>query len=183
MRTRRHRGRKASPVWRSRDATCERTRSPAGWPKRSLMRLKSSTSTRQSESRRRTLVRVPQLPLEAFVEVPVIPQPCQGVGQREAHGAQRTDDRALVELDREQRADERHREEGRALPEHDQHQRRRGHQGERHDRPADVRAGEREERAARAHGHDGGDQDQVDGVLGGRGRADAGEHPIGAFSM
>jgi hypothetical protein len=127
------------------------------------------------------LVGLPQLPLETFVEVPMVAEPRKRVGQSQAHGAERPDDRALVELDREQRADERDREEGRPFPEDDEHQRRRGHQRERHDRQADVLPREADERAARADGHNGGDQDQVDGVLGRRGGSDTCEDPVASL--
>ena len=121
----------------------------------------------QAEAERETtFVRVPQLPLKAFVEVPVVAEAGQRIRQGQPHGPEGADDRTLVELDREQGADERHGQERGALPEHDQHQRGRGHQRERDDRPADVRAREREDRAARAHGDDRRDQDQVDDVLG-----------------
>jgi len=79
------------------------------------------------------------------VEVAVVAEPGQGVRQCEAHRAERADDRALVELDCEERADERDGQEWRPLPEHDEHQRRGSHQRERHDRPANVRASEAEQ--------------------------------------
>ena len=41
--------RKASPFWRRRRAMCASTRSPTGWPWRSLMSLKLSMSRRQSD--------------------------------------------------------------------------------------------------------------------------------------
>ncbi len=75
-------------------------------------------------------LRVDQLALETIVEVAVVAEPGQRIGQRELHRAERAIGRALVERDREQRADERSREEWRALPEHDEHQRRRRHQRE-----------------------------------------------------
>ena len=51
-----------------------------------------------------------QLALEPLVEVAVVAEPGQGIGQREPHRPERTIGRALVEGDREQRADERGRE-------------------------------------------------------------------------
>src|SRR3954471_6105996 len=57
--------------------------------------------------RQRLLLRVPQLALDPFVEMPAVAEARQRVGQRQAHRAQRADDRALVELDREQRTDKR----------------------------------------------------------------------------
>src|SRR5215211_5212081 len=90
----------------------------------------------QAEAERKTtLVRVPQLPLESFMEMPVVSESGQRVRQGEPHGPKRADDRALVELDREQWPDERHREERRALPEHDQHQGGGGHHREWDNRP------------------------------------------------
>jgi hypothetical protein len=117
------------------------------------------------------------------VEVPVVAEPGQRIRQRKPHCPERADDRALVELDREQRADERDRQERRALPEDDQHQRRRGHQRERHDRPAHVRARETEQRPVRADGDDGRDQDQVHAVLCGGGGADARQHAARALTV
>ena len=49
----------------------------------------------------------------------VVAETRERVGQREAHRLQRLEGRALVESDREQRADERDRERRRALPEDD----------------------------------------------------------------
>ena len=60
-----------------------------------------------------------QLALEPLVEVAVVAEARQRIRQREAHRTQGANDRALVELDREQRPDERDRQERRALPEHD----------------------------------------------------------------
>ena len=113
--------RNASPSWRRRAASWASTRSPAGWPKRSLTRLKSSTSTRQRLSDVPSLLRLDQLALEPLVEVPVVAEPRQRIGQRELHRAQCAVGRALVERDREQRADERRGQQRRALPEDDQH--------------------------------------------------------------
>ena len=80
-----------------------------------------------------------ELALEPVVEVAVVAEPGQRVGQREPHRSQLAEGRALVERDREQRPDERSREERRALPEHDEHQRRGRHQRERQDRDLDAR--------------------------------------------
>ena len=73
------------------------------------------------------------------MEVAVVAEAGERVGEGEPHRLQRAEGRALVERDREQRADERDREHGRALPEHDEDQRRRAHQRERHDRRAQRR--------------------------------------------
>ena len=83
--------------------------------------------------------RVGDLALEPVVEVAVVAEPGQRVGEREPHRAQLAEGRALVERDREQRPDERSREERRALPEHDEHQRRGRHQREGQGRDLDAR--------------------------------------------
>ena len=70
--------------------------------------------------------------LEPLVEVAVVAEAGERVGEGEPHRLQRAEGRALVQGDREQRADERDREHGLALPEHDEDQRRRAHQRERH---------------------------------------------------
>ena len=44
-----------------------------------------------------------ELPRQPFVEMAVVPEPGQGIGQRQAHGSQCLQERPLVELDREQR--------------------------------------------------------------------------------
>ena len=84
-------------------------------------------------------LRLDQLALEPLVEVAMVAEPGQRIGQCELHRAERTVGRALVERDREQRADEGRREQGRALPEHDEHECRRGHEREDHDRPPQAR--------------------------------------------
>jgi hypothetical protein len=71
----------------------------------------------------------------------------------------------LVEGDREQRPDECGREDGGALPEHNQHQRRGRHQRERDDRPARVRAHERRKGTLGVDSDDEGDQKQVHPVV------------------
>ena len=123
-----------------------------------------------------------QLALEPIVEMPVVAEPGQRIGQREPHRAQGAVGRALVERDREQRADERGREERRALPEHDEHQRRRRHQREDHDRPAQALADQREERPPRRDRDDERNQDQVDAVLGRCRDADLGGQGVGPVS-
>ena len=55
----------------------------------------------------RLLERVGDLALESVVKMPVVTQSGKGVGEREPHRAQLPEGRALVERDREQRADER----------------------------------------------------------------------------
>ena len=71
------------------------------------------------------------LALQPVVEVSVVPEPGQRVGEREPHRSQLAERGALVERNREQRPHERCREERRALPEHDEHQRGGRHQRER----------------------------------------------------
>ena len=114
-----------------------------------------------------------ELALEPLVEVAVVSEPGQRVGQREPHRPQGPVGGALVERDREQRADQGRRKDRRALPEHDQHQRRRGHQRERDDRADRVGSDERDERAPRVDSDDERDQQQVDPVVHERSDADA----------
>jgi hypothetical protein len=78
-----------------------------------------------------------QVVLEPLVEVPVVAEPGEGVGERESHGGELAEDRALVERDRGERAEERRGEEGRALPQHGEHERERGHDRERDERRRD----------------------------------------------
>ena len=63
-----------------------------------------------------------ELTLQPLVEVPVVAEPGQRVGERKPHRAQRAVRRSLVEGDRDQRPDERRREHRRALPQHHEHQ-------------------------------------------------------------
>src|SRR5581483_11285890 len=62
------------------------------------------------------LLRRRQLALQPLVEVPVVPEAGERVGQREAHRLHGGERRALVQRDREERADERHRQSGRPFP-------------------------------------------------------------------
>ena len=84
------------------------------------------------------LIRFGQLALDPIVEVAVIAESRQGIGEREAHGPQCAVGGALVERDRQQRPEERDRQERRALPEDDQDERGRPHERENHDRPANA---------------------------------------------
>ena len=95
-----------------------------------------------------SLLRLVEVVLEALVEVAVVAEPGQRVGERQAHRLQRAVHRALVERDGDERADERRGEERRPLPEDGQHEADRGHDREGHDRPVD-RAEQRHERLAR----------------------------------
>ena len=76
------------------------------------------------------LLRLVQVVIEAVVEVAVVAEAGERVGEREPHRLELPKDRALVERDRGERADERGRQERRALPEHGQHQGQRGHDRE-----------------------------------------------------
>jgi hypothetical protein len=125
------------------------------------------------------LVRVEQLTLEPLVEVTVVAEPRERVGQGEPHGPQRAVGRALVEGDREQWAEESDREERRALPEHDEDERGRGHQREDDDRPAQARLDQLEERPPGRMGDDERDQKEVDRVLGGGGDRDLRDQGVG----
>jgi hypothetical protein len=119
------------------------------------------------------LLRVDQLALEALVEVAVVAEPRERVREREPHGAQRAEGRALVERDREQRPDESDREGRRAHPEHVQDQRGRAHQRERHHRQVDARLDQLPERAARVERDDRAREQHVHGVEGRRADRDA----------
>ena len=134
----------------------------------------------QTEAERITLrAGVLELALEPVVEVAVVPEAGQGIGQREPHRPQLAEGRALVERDREQRADERRGQERRALPEDDEHQRGRRHQREGKDRDRDARAHDAGERLAGADADDEADQEQVDAEVDERGDDDLREHEHG----
>ncbi len=103
-----------------------------------------------------------QLALQSLVEVTVVAEAREWIGERESHCAQRFERRALIERDREQRTHQRDRQEGGALPQHDEHQRGRRHQRERCSRLPHVRAHQLEERLARIDREHRADQDEVD---------------------
>ena len=109
-----------------------------------------------------------QLVLQPLLEAAVVAEPAQRVGQREPHRAQRLVRRALVERDREQRADECRGEHRRALPEHDEHERGGPHEREWDRGRASRRDDELGERPAGRACDRGGDQDEVERVLRGR---------------
>ena len=112
----------------------------AGRVAEAVVDLLEVVDVHEAEAERVALrLRVGELALEPVVEVPVVAELRQRVGEREPHRAQLTEGRALVERDREQRADEGRREERRALPEDHEHQRRRRHQRERHAVTVDAR--------------------------------------------
>ena len=102
-----------------------------------------------------------EVALQPLVEVPVVPEPGQRVGEREAHGLEGAVHRALVEGDRDERAHERDGEERRALPEHREHEADRRHDRERHRSPVDGLAKQRHERLTRPPRDDRGDQRDV----------------------
>ena len=106
-----------------------------------------------------------QLALQPLVEVAVVAEPRERVGQRQPHRPQRGEGRPLVERDREQRPDERDRQRGRALPQHDEHQRGRRHQPERRRRLAHGAPDELEERLPGARRDDRGDQGDVEDLV------------------
>ncbi len=126
--------RNAAPASRRHPPTSARIRSPTGWPCWSLIDLNSSTSKRQSVSERPGLVRLVEQSLELLLEVSMVAETAERIGQRQLHRLERAEHRALVERDREERADQRRREHRRALPEHAEHDRDRRHRRERDDR-------------------------------------------------
>jgi hypothetical protein len=126
------------------------------------MLFRSSKSTRQSARDEPLVLRVHELALEPLVEAPMVAETREWVGQRESHRLHGLVCRALVEGDRQQRADERDREHGLALPEDDQRQRSRDHEREGRSRLRHVLARDREEGAAGGGRQNGADQDQVD---------------------
>ena len=91
-----------------------------------------------ADAQRHPLVlRLRQVAIEPLVEMAVVAQAGERVGEGEAHRRELPEDRALVEGDRGERPDERSGEEGRALPEDREHERERGH-----DREGDERRGD-----------------------------------------
>ena len=119
----------------------------------------------QDEGQREALLlSLVQVVLEPLVEVPVVAEPCERVGERQAHRLQRAVHRALVERDGDERADEGRGEERRPLPEDGQHEADRGHDREGNDRPVDGVLQERQEGLAGPAGDDAGGEQDVDGV-------------------
>ena len=114
------------------------------------------------------------------MEVAVVAEPGEGVGERQAHRLQRAVHRALVERDGDERADEGRGEERRALPEDGQHEADRGHDREGNDRPVDRALEQRHERLARPARDDARRERDVDGVEGRRGEDDLDEEPADA---
>ena len=135
----------------------------------------------QDEREREPLVLcLVQVVLEALVEVAVVAEPGEGVGERQAHRLQRAVHRALVERDGDERADEGRGEERRALPEDGQHEADRGHDREGNDRPVDRALEQGHERLARPARDDARRERDVDGVEGRRGEDDLDEEPADA---
>ena len=123
------------------------------------------------------LLRVAQVAVEPVVEVPVVPEPGDGVGEGEAHRGELPEDRALVEGDGGERPDERRREEGRALPEDREHEGERRHDRERDERRGDRAAEQREEAVARPAADDRCDEREIDEVEGCGGDGDLDREP------
>ncbi len=109
-----------------------------------------------------------QLVLQPLLEAAVVAEPAQRVGQREPHRAQRLVGGALVERDREQRADQCGGEHRRALPEHDEHEGGGPHESEWNRGRASRRDDQLGERPAGRDCDRGRDQDEVERVLRGR---------------
>ena len=76
----------------------------------------------QAEAERRRARGLVEVELQLVLEVPVVPEPGQRVGEREPHRLQGAVRRALVQGDGDERAHERDGVERRALPEHRQHE-------------------------------------------------------------
>ena len=140
-------------------------------------------STKQSVSGLACSSALQQLALEPLVEVTVIAEPGQRIRERQPHRPQRAVCRALVQRDREQRSDERHRQDRRTLPEHDEHQRRGRHERKRHDRRAHVCPHQLEIGLAAAERDRRRDQDDVDDVVGSGCKHDSRDHRADALAV
>ena len=138
----------------------------------SLTRLSPSTSRRQTASGAPLRAACVELRLQPLVKVAVVPEAGEPVGERELSGDERRLHRPLVEGDGEQGADECQCEERRALPEHDEHERARGHDREREQRRARDRRDQRDERALLDARDRRRDEQDVDDVVGGGRRRD-----------
>ena len=117
---------------------------------------------------RAALLRPVEVVLEPLVEVTVVPEARQRVGERQAHRAERVVHRALVQRHGDERADERDREERGVGPQLGQDQRDRRHDRERDRRAAQRAPDERGHRLVRRPGDDDADQRDVRDVEGGR---------------
>ncbi len=110
---------------------------------------------------------------EPLVEVTVVAEAGERVGEREPDRAEDPVRRSLVQRDRRKRTGQGREQIRRPLPEHDQHECRRCHQRERQDRPVHVRADEAHVDELRPRrGHRGRDQQQVRRVKHRRGECD-----------
>ncbi len=135
----------------------------------------------QAERERKALVlRLVQVVLEPLVEVTVVSQARERVGERQAHRFQRAVHRALVEGDGDQRADEGGGQERRPLPENGQHQADRGHDREGHRRPVDGVLEQGQEGLARPAGDDARGEQDVDRVEGSGRQQDVEEEAVDA---
>jgi hypothetical protein len=82
----------------------------------------------EAERERKALIPRPvEIVLEPPLEVAVVAEPGERIGERQAHRPERAMHRALVERDGDERTDESGGEQRRALPEDGQHQADRGH--------------------------------------------------------
>ena len=91
------------------------------------------------------LLRLVEAALQPLVEVAVVSEPREGIGEREPHRLQRLMDRALVQGDCDERTDESGREKRRPIPENGEHEAHRGHDRKRDERPVDRLAEHSEE--------------------------------------
>ena len=119
-------------------------------------------------NRRPLLLRVVELSPESLLEVAVVAEPRERIGQGQPDRLELPVRRPLVERDRQQRPDERGHEQRRPLPEHDDPERGGGHDRERQRGDVEGVADRGEERSAGAPRDDGGDEDHVDRVVRGR---------------
>ena len=118
-----------------------------------------------------------ELRLQLLLEVPMVAEPGERVGLRQAHGAQRVVRRALMQCHRDQRAGESDCERRRLRPERDEREGDRGHDRER-DGSAEHRRREHDaERLARPARDDAGDQGDVHEVEGERAEDDLQDPP------
>ena len=148
-------------------------------PQRVVQLLEVVDVEQADAEREALLLRLGEVLVEAVVEVAVVAEAGERVGEREPHGLQLAEDRALVERDGGERAHERGREERRALPEHGQHQGQRSHDREGDEGRGHRPAQERDEAPAPS-GSRRDDERDVHGVERGRGEADLEGQPAEA---
>ncbi len=116
-----------------------------------------------------------QLHLHPLLEVAVVAEPGERIGQRELHRPHFPGARALIQLDRHQRRHEQQPESRSLSPEHDENRRRRRHQQKRGQRRNQITAKNRREVRAVRRRHHGRQQDDVGQVE----RAGADETEVG----